>query len=371
MRRAVAALALAVAALGGYATSVAAQSADAPPRIAFLARADNPVDALAASAVAGQLGGVVLLTGSDRLGDDARSALVAFAPDLVVLAGGSVALTEQVRAGVAELGLETRRVGGATRTATAALLVALLDEFDPAFLAVDGTARRADEAGRAGIADRADAADVATTAMTADRARVASSADTAGRAELATTALTADRAGEADSATRAELATTALTADRAGEADSAARAGDADRVNGLQASDLSRVAFTSDSEPLTGELNDDVVLSTTITAPTAGFLVLRGSAEMDNPGTTDAVGCAVRVPDLPVDQTDSGAGLRLGGNSDIGHQGTCATSFVLEVPAGEHTVALLATTNHSGSFVRNRTLSVEFVPFGNAGDPPG
>lgn len=350
MRRAVAALALAVAALGGYATSVAAQSADAPPRIAFLARADNPVDALAASAVAGQLGGVVLLTGSDRLGDDARSALVAFAPDLVVLAGGSVALTEQVRAGVAELGLETRRVGGATRTATAALLVALLDEFDPAFLAVDGTARRADEAGRAGIADRADAADVATTAMTADRARVASSADTAGRAELATTALTADRAGEADSA---------------------ARAGDADRVNGLQASDLSRVAFTSDSEPLTGELNDDVVLSTTITAPTAGFLVLRGSAEMDNPGTTDAVGCAVRVPDLPVDQTDSGAGLRLGGNSDIGHQGTCATSFVLEAPAGEHTVALLATTNHSGSFVRNRTLSVEFVPFGNAGDPPG
>jgi putative cell wall-binding protein len=39
---------------------------------AFVARADNPVDALAASSVAGQLGAPVFLTGTDSLDDQAR-----------------------------------------------------------------------------------------------------------------------------------------------------------------------------------------------------------------------------------------------------------------------------------------------------------
>jgi hypothetical protein len=114
--------------------AVRAQSGQEPgdvPTFAFVARADNPVDALAASSIAGQLGGVVVLTGSESLGEDARAALVAFGPAVVVLAGGTTALSSQVEADARALlpQATVRRVAGATRTGTARELAALLAEL--------------------------------------------------------------------------------------------------------------------------------------------------------------------------------------------------------------------------------------------------
>ncbi len=86
------------------------------------------------------------------------------------------------------------------------------------------------------------------------------------------------------------------------------------------------------------------MLSTTITAPTAGFLVAARKCRDGQPRPTRR-GRLRGADSRPVGRPDdSGAGLTLGGNSTIGHQGTCATSFVLEVPAGDHMVALLART---------------------------
>jgi hypothetical protein len=99
------------------------------PRLAFLARADNPIDALGAGAVAGALGAPVLLTGSSALDAFAADALRSFHPDLVILAGGTAALSETVARDVEALGFPVRRVSGAGRTETAAAVAALLAEL--------------------------------------------------------------------------------------------------------------------------------------------------------------------------------------------------------------------------------------------------
>lgn len=98
---------------------------------AVVARADNPVDALAAAAVAGQLGAPVYLTFTDSLDDQARQGLVDTAPDVVVLAGGPAALSQQVEDQIVALlpGSLVRRVGGAGRTETARLLNELPGEL--------------------------------------------------------------------------------------------------------------------------------------------------------------------------------------------------------------------------------------------------
>lgn len=112
----------------------------APPRTAVLARADDPVDALSASAVAAQLGGVVLLTAPDALSDEARAGLEAFGPELVVLAGGADALSPAVEEQAAALGVPVRRVAGSSRLATSQALAALPAELGTAFLGTAGTA---------------------------------------------------------------------------------------------------------------------------------------------------------------------------------------------------------------------------------------
>ncbi len=105
-----------------------ARSATAGPdpvdTFAVVARADNPVDALAASSVAGQLGAPVYLTSSDTLGEQARQGLVDTAPDVVVLAGGTAALSEQVEDQIGELlpNAQLRRFAGTDRTETARLV---------------------------------------------------------------------------------------------------------------------------------------------------------------------------------------------------------------------------------------------------------
>jgi hypothetical protein len=101
------------------------------PTVAFLARADNPVDALAAGGVAGQLGAPVFLTDATGLGTDAAAGLTKTNPDVVVLAGGLVSLTQQVHDDVAALlpDAEIIRKFGTTRTSTAVALSELASEL--------------------------------------------------------------------------------------------------------------------------------------------------------------------------------------------------------------------------------------------------
>lgn len=98
---------------------------------AFVARADDPVDALAASSAAGQLGAPVYLTFPDQLDDQAAEGLRATNPEVVVLAGGPAALSEMVEQQIAELLPDAviRRFGGDGRTETAKLVNGLTAEL--------------------------------------------------------------------------------------------------------------------------------------------------------------------------------------------------------------------------------------------------
>jgi hypothetical protein len=99
------------------------------PRVVFVARSDNPADALAVGPVAGVLGAPLMVTPADRLDGSAAAAIEAFAPDVVVVAGGTLAVSAAVEDAIKGLGFATRRVAGANRHETAALLAALLAEY--------------------------------------------------------------------------------------------------------------------------------------------------------------------------------------------------------------------------------------------------
>ena len=140
MGRRIATVAVLVGVLLGATVTAWAQQAGPSTRYAFVARGDDPVDALAAAPVAGRLDAPLVLTRSGTLVAAAREALVAADPDVVVLAGARPALSEDVRRGITAAlpEAEVRRVGGANRYETARSLAALLAETTPAFAYRDG-----------------------------------------------------------------------------------------------------------------------------------------------------------------------------------------------------------------------------------------
>ena len=148
---------------------------DPPPRIAFVANGINPADALAAGGVAGQLGAPLFTTPPDVLAEEAATGLASYAPELVVVLGGPVAITDSVLLEVAAatgLAVTTEvspdggivRVAGENRYATASEVAGLLAAYDPAYLPVGATALGALDADTATTANSATTADDADTA---------------------------------------------------------------------------------------------------------------------------------------------------------------------------------------------------------------
>lgn len=299
--------------LGGGA--VALNRGAAPDRVAFLARADNPVDALAASSVAAQLGGIVLLTDRAALSPEAADGLASFDPDLVVLAGGPAALSPEVEAAVADLGFAPQRVAGDSRLSTARAIAAFLADHDPAYLPADGTAVRA---------------------LQADTATSAASADTAGSATTA---------------------------------GSAATAADAQALGGLPAQAFGPLWTTSASSDITlpgGILNLTPVLTLTVTAPTDGMLSVSAGAVVSGGNAVTSLGCELAVDGAGI--PGSGLGVT---DAVLGVQtGSCAGAGAVAVAAGEHQVRLGIRIENSGFRATNRNIVVTFSPNG-AVLPPG
>jgi putative cell wall-binding protein/lysophospholipase L1-like esterase len=94
-------------------------TADTP--VAYLVRADDTSDAIAAAAAAASTGGPLLLTGADTLPDPTVDALRRLRPREVVLVGRAAALADGVRA---VTGAAIRSVAGPDRLATAAAVAA-------------------------------------------------------------------------------------------------------------------------------------------------------------------------------------------------------------------------------------------------------
>lgn len=153
--------------MAGLVAAAAAGTSEAPPRIAFVARGDgaNFADALAVGSVAGQLGAPVFTTDVSSLPEATAAGLVDHAPELVVITGGPVAVSEDVRLAILDAtGLPADKVvraAGATRYDTAVAIANLFEDLGlgVAFLPVEGTATHAMSADSAAKANDADTLD--------------------------------------------------------------------------------------------------------------------------------------------------------------------------------------------------------------------
>lgn len=137
--------------------TVAIAAGDPPPRIAFVARSDNPADALAAGPIAGQLGAPLFTTPPTSLAPEAQAGLGAYGPDLVIITGGEGAVSLDVERTIeTALGLpddKVVRASGPNRHATAAAIVDLLGTYNPAWLGIGGTSADTDAVGGTPAAD--------------------------------------------------------------------------------------------------------------------------------------------------------------------------------------------------------------------------
>ena len=119
---------------------VVAVAAPNTTRYAFIARGDNPIDALAAAPIAGRLNSPVLLTPPTTLSDATRQGLLDRDPDVVIIAGGTAAVSDDVMAAIEQLlpDAQVLRVSGTSRYTTAQQLAALVATIDPAFATTEG-----------------------------------------------------------------------------------------------------------------------------------------------------------------------------------------------------------------------------------------
>lgn len=99
----------------------------------ILARDDNFPDSLGAGAVQAALEAPLLLTNSTLLSPQTAAEMARLGAERVIILGGEEAVGPAVVAELDLLGLETERVGGATRALTA---VAIIDRFFPNTTAV-------------------------------------------------------------------------------------------------------------------------------------------------------------------------------------------------------------------------------------------
>jgi hypothetical protein len=128
-----------------------------PPKIAFVTTNANVApDALTVGPMAGRLGAPLFITNKDSLGDDVKTALVAYDAELIIVAGGPNTVTDGVLAQIsAATGLAIKdiadtpadgivRVFGSGRDQTAVALSELIAAYNPKFLPTDATAADSD-----------------------------------------------------------------------------------------------------------------------------------------------------------------------------------------------------------------------------------
>lgn len=116
--------------------------ADATAPAVVLARADAFPDALAAGALARQLGGPILLTTGDSLREEVRAELerVLTADGEVIIVGGPAGISEDVQAEVAATGAHVERIAGDDRFETSAAIAERLGSADGSAVVTTGLA---------------------------------------------------------------------------------------------------------------------------------------------------------------------------------------------------------------------------------------
>jgi hypothetical protein len=110
-------------------------------------------------------------------------------------------------------------------------------------------------------------------------------------------------------------------------------------------------------------------ISRSITAPSAGFLHLTGSISAEDDCSlagSGGLGYLLRLDSTPV--TDNSFGFELDYedcDTDSTQADSGATSAVIPVSAGAHTIHLDAAELGTGSFIQGRSITAVFVPTGS------
>lgn len=108
--------------VGGTFGAMSAMAATGSVVIVFVARDDVAFDAAVAAAIAGKIGAPVLLTSTDSLSSSTAGELAKLNPTLVIIVGGTLAISDAVVAAIEALGLKTQRIFGDDAEGTAVAL---------------------------------------------------------------------------------------------------------------------------------------------------------------------------------------------------------------------------------------------------------
>ena len=124
-----------------------------------------------------------------------------------------------------------------------------------------------------------------------------------------------------------------------------------------------RASFVATEDAFVG---NGTLLSTTITAPQQGTLLINANVDSFNPNGVDTYSCFVEINQNFV--PGSTGFLTDGGSSTP--EDDCGSVAAAVVPAGTHTVDWEGGSSFGDMVWLSRTLTVEFVPFNGAGATP-
>jgi hypothetical protein len=111
-------------------------------------------------------------------------------------------------------------------------------------------------------------------------------------------------------------------------------------------------------------VGDGIIVSTTITAPRDGLLMLEASSDAWNIDTYLFPACFLAVNDDAIDWS-----VRYLDLTSTSEQ-SCSTGAVGMVPKGNYSISLQAAESDGYTNWGASSLSVTFVPFGPTGSPP-
>ena len=159
-------------------------------------------------------------------------------------------------------------------------------------------------------------------------------------------------------------AATAVNADHATNAVNATNADNAETLDGFTAAQLTpRAAFNSTGDAPNGA---DFTLSTTITAPAPGILILSATIEALNGGGLDFYQCSLEIDDGLVSGTVMFAEL----NTTTNREEDCTTTGAAVVAAGTYLIDFEVFGVAASTFLSDAAVWVLWVPLDGGGAIP-
>jgi hypothetical protein len=143
----------------------------------------------------------------------------------------------------------------------------------------------------------------------------------------------------------------------------------ADRLDGKHDNQLLRVASFSGQSPLTSGAAGPVA-TTTINAPTAGFLVIDAGVDTWNFAERATVLCYIQIDNNSSFVPGSIRFAEINGDVGLNRDEDCSTNAVVPVAAGTHTVDFEGTPGSATTNWGQTALSAIYVPFNGTGAPP-